>query len=279
MVELAELGAAEVSGYRLLEPHAGHAAIADRLRMHCPGCILDTVEILDLNVRVLQRKGYTPIQADFLKFEPGPVYDRILSNPPFSAPSLPRAYELHIRHAWEVLSERGVLVSVLPAVFGRTEAHHREFQHWIADRGEFEELPPGSFRTSGTAVATGLICLDRRSAGWKRQPYNGWGSWHAWHTSLWAYDSMREEERRLVAEMDKGTYGAPRRSHPPDWALAAALKAFFGQAAAELNGAPFYAGVNPSDADFQELIANFIDRYIENRAHRASHAEPVRPAA
>lgn len=272
IVELAELGAAQMSAYRLLEPHAGQAAIADRMRSLCPGCSLDTIEVLDLNVRVLRRKGYNPIRADFLRFNPGPIYDRILANPPFSLPGSSRAYEQHIRHAWELLSEYGVLVSVMPATLGRPKAEDREFERWIADRGEFEELPSGSFRASGTGVATGLVCLDKRSAGWKRQPFNGWGSWHAWHTALWAYDNMQEQERRLFNEIGQGRFGPVPDRNAPSWPLASAITAMFRQAADELNRPPYYAGVNPSDKDFAELTANFLDRYPEYQAYTAPQA-------
>lgn len=177
IIELADLGAATLAGeYRFLEPHAGRGAIADRIRALFPTCPLDLIEILDLNLHVLRRKGYAPIAGDFLHFDPGPVYDRILANPPFSLSGAPLAYQEHIRHAWQLLSSRGILVSVIPAYIPRAGSDARAFERWIADRGEIEELPAGSFRSSGTNVATGLICLDKRSAGWKRQPFCGWGS-------------------------------------------------------------------------------------------------------
>jgi hypothetical protein len=273
IIELADLDAAgEWEPYRFLEPHAGRGAIADRIQQLFPTCPLDVVEILDVNLHVLRRKGYKPIAADFLQFDPGPVYDRILANPPFSLPGAPKAYQQHIRHAWNLLSPRGVLVAVIPAYIPRCGTGTQAFERWIADRGEMEELPAGSFRGRGTEVATALVCLDKRATGWKRRPFCGWGSWHAWQTALYAENtaSLYTEERQLFAEVEAGAFGRnPLPPEGPRWAMAAAVQRYYTRAIDQLNRSPYYAGVFPSDEDFNELIAHFVTRYQEARGHES----------
>ncbi|HEU4453886.1 MAG TPA: class I SAM-dependent methyltransferase [Longimicrobium sp.] len=240
------------------------------------------VEILELNRRVLVRKGYRPIAADFLRFDPGPVYNRILANPPFRLPGLPRAYQAHIRHAWDLLAEGGVLVSVAPAGVLHAQRQDREFHRWLADRGRMEELPDGSFEASGTGVATALITLEKRSVGWKRRPFQGWVSWNAWQAALWADNTseLYQEELRIYERIRRGDFGrAPFDDEGASWPLAAAARAFYEEAAEQLNRRPLYAGVYLSDKDHRALLRHLADRFREYESYRETHDRPVRIAA
>ena len=266
VMSAADLAAADWLQYRFLEPHAGQGAIADRIRASFPDCPLDVVEILDLNRRVLCRKGYDPIAADFLKFDPGPVYDRILANPPFSLPGAPRAYQDHIRHAWDLLKDGGVLVAVAPGGVLGDRKQDREFHRWLADRGTMEELPERAFEASGTGVSTALICLKNRSVGWKREPFMGWCSWNAWQAALWADNdwTLYQDERRLHARITGGDFGRAPIADGANWALAAEVRSLYESGTAELNRRPLYAGVYLDDGDHRELLAHFVGRFHEH---------------
>ena len=281
VMEAADLPSPRACGYRFLEPHAGQGAIADRIRALYPGCPLDVVEILELNRRVLIAKGYRPIAADFLRFDPGPVYDRILANPPFRLPGAPRAYQGHIRHAWDLLAEGGVLVSVAPAGVLHAQRQDRDFHRWLADRGRMEELPDGSFDASGTGVATALITLEKRSVGWKRRPFQGWVSWNAWQTALWADNTseLYEQELRIYERIRRRDFGRAPFDEGASWPLAAAARAFYEDAAAQLNRRPLYAGVYLSDDDHRALLRHLADRYHEYASYRESRDGPIRIAA
>lgn len=281
VIEAADLDGADECGYRFLEPHAGQGAIADRVRTLFAGCALDVVEVLELNRRVLRLKGYQPIAADFLRFDPGPVYDRILANPPFSLPGAPRAYQEHIRHAWDLLTDGGVLVSVAPASVLHGHRQDRDFHRWVAECGTMEELPDGSFEASGTGVSTALIRLEKRSVGWKRQPFMGWCSWNAWQAALWADNTweLYRDELRIYDRIRRGAFGRDPFASGATWALAAEVRSFYEAAAAELNRRPLYTGLYLDDADHRALLDHLVARYREFRAFDESHAAHSRVAA
>lgn len=106
-VEMADIN----DGDFVLEPSAGQGAIAAQIREAHPLSFLQCVEISELHCEILRQKGFEVVNDDFLKHGPGHKYDVIVCNPPFSQG---RA-EAHVKHAYELLADGGVLVSVLPA--------------------------------------------------------------------------------------------------------------------------------------------------------------------
>jgi hypothetical protein len=271
IMEAADVGAAEWCEYRFLEPHAGQGAIAERIRATCPGCPLDVVEILDLNRRVLRSKGFDPIAADFLRFNPGPIYDRVLANPPFRLPGSPKAYQDHIRHGWELLRDGGTLVSVAPGNILQSQSQDEKFLRWVAERGTIEELPDGSFEASGTGVSTALIWLEKRDVGWKSRPFMGWGSWNAWQTALWTDNDwdLYQQERALHRRVHQGEFGRTPVTANANWALAGAVRPLYEAAVKVLNRRPLYSGVYLNDADHAELLEHFVARYHEHAIDNA----------
>jgi len=264
IIEAGDFGGATECGFRFLEPHAGQGAVAERIRALHPKCTLDTVEILDLNRLALRRKGFDPIAADFLRFKPGAVYDRILMNPPFSLPGSPRAYQDHIRHGWELLAPGGILVSVAPA--GIRFAGSREFRRWVSDRGSIEDLPEGSFDASGTGVSTVLVTLEKWSVGWKRKPFQGFPSWHAWTIALVAENTATHyaAETELHRRMTAGEFGHLTAGGPAPRQLATAVRYFYESVAERLRGPPEHVDVFLSDEDHNALYFHFIDRYRDH---------------
>jgi|SRR6478609_1138183 len=104
------------------------------------------------------------VPSDFLQYAPGPVYDRIVMNPPFSTKGAPLADIDHIMHAWELLKPGGRLVSIASASLTfRREKKAVDFREHVARYGSIEELPEKSFKESGTLTRTVIVVLVKLS--------------------------------------------------------------------------------------------------------------------
>lgn len=97
------------------------------------------------------------LQSDFLAQSPQPQYDRVIMNPPFEK----QADIKHVLHAHKFLKPGGRLVSVMAAsVLFRTNRLTVEFREFIQAKGGWiQELPEGSFKTSGTMVNTVIVTI------------------------------------------------------------------------------------------------------------------------
>ena len=146
LIDLAKLA----PGMLALEPSAGRGAIAKALVT--AGCRVDSVELLPENVAALREDFPDAREHDFLTYEPTPVYDRVVMNPPFAR----QADIHHVTHAAQFLKDDGLLVSVMSngVTFreNKLTADFRERVHYSG--GWFEDLPDGAFKDSGTMVRT-----------------------------------------------------------------------------------------------------------------------------
>lgn len=145
-------------GMKVLEPSAGRGALADLVREVCPDCELHVVEPEKGNRRILKEKGHRLVGSDFMKFKKK-GYDRVVMNPPFS-----RQQDIdHVTRAYGLLKPGGRLVSVMSAgTKFRTNKKALAFQRLIEDAGgTVEDLPPESFRESGTLVNAVIVTLDK----------------------------------------------------------------------------------------------------------------------
>lgn len=148
-------------GMKILEPSAGHGAIADIVRAACSDCSISVIEIDNENRAVLKEKGYKLIGKDFLKYKKKkPLFDRIAMNPPFS-----KHQDIdHVRHAWKFLKPGGRLASVMA---GGTEFREDKkttaFLEWAEQQPNYQifQLPPGSFKESGTGVNTIILTIQK----------------------------------------------------------------------------------------------------------------------
>lgn len=127
----------------VLEPSGGQAGIARFL----PVEQTTTVEISALNCAVLKAKGFDPIQTDFLTWQPGRLFSKIVMNPPFSSG---RAIA-HLNHAVELLAPRGRLVAILPGSY-----HGKELIPGMKHR--WGEVMTDTF--PGTSVTVSMLILD-----------------------------------------------------------------------------------------------------------------------
>lgn len=144
------------SGHAVLEPEAGAAGIVDAL----PDCRLEVCELNPEMAAALGAKGVKVVGDDFLAFHPGPVYDRIVANPPFT-----KGQDVaHVAHMLDCLAPGGRLVTVVPALF--EHGRDRATQDLIArlrreTRFKIEPLPENAFRSSGVLVRTAILVADK----------------------------------------------------------------------------------------------------------------------
>jgi hypothetical protein len=94
-------------------------------------------------------KGHNVLTANFLDQPAKPEFDMVVMNPPFFG----KLYMRHVMHAFRFLKDGGTLVSVLPGT--------AKYDHGLIEkefpRGEWRDLPVGSFSESGTNVPTGIF--------------------------------------------------------------------------------------------------------------------------
>jgi len=141
---------------RVLEPSAGLGGIADHLPISRDSLLC--IEKNERRAEELQKNGYAVHHGDFLAMMPG-MFDTILMNPPFE-----QGQDIdHVQHAFECLAQNGSLVSVMsPGPFFRGDRKATEFREWFDSVGGYaEELPPNSFKQSGTGVNACLVVIRR----------------------------------------------------------------------------------------------------------------------
>lgn len=142
----------------VLEPSAGTGAI---MRELLPLCL--RVEGIELNFNMahaLIERGFEVKCKDFLEYNGGDWYDRILMNPPFE-----RLQDTeHVMWAFEsYLKPSGRLVSIMsPAGFFHRSKKAESFMDWFdLHGGTVEVLPKNSFKESGTGVNTVIVVIDK----------------------------------------------------------------------------------------------------------------------
>lgn len=95
----------------VLEPSAGQGNLLEGLGHY--NNRITVIDISSVQCEVLKAKGYKNVlNMDFLDYE-GEKFDRIIMNPPFTKN---QALD-HVKKAYEVLNNDGILVAILPASF------------------------------------------------------------------------------------------------------------------------------------------------------------------
>ena len=144
-------------GHRVLEPSAGTGmllgAMGGRMFGHNPEC--GTVHAVEINRQLAgklqQEFPLTEVHAaDFLDFqaEDFEPFDRIVMNPPFANGDDIK----HIKHAVSMLKPGGRLVSICAGGPRQREA--------LSSLGTWEDLPPDSFKASGTSVNAAIVVIQ-----------------------------------------------------------------------------------------------------------------------
>lgn len=146
LVELAELKETDT----ILEPSAGEWHIAELIKSDK----ITTIELDFSKCEILLKKGFTPINSDFLTFKWG-WWDKIIMNPPFSKSQDVK----HILHAYSMLDEGWILVSVASSSI--TTRQGSLYDELRSLNPEIIDLPAESFRESGTLVNTVIVKLTK----------------------------------------------------------------------------------------------------------------------
>jgi len=149
---------------RVLEPSAGIGAIALRLiEVRYKATYLNLIEKNAVRVDILKEKfNEASIRCmDFLSLNPlttNRKFDRIYMNPPFE-----NLQDIdHVQHAYKFLSDNGIMVSVMAeSAFFRSDKKSVAFREWLT--GYNEELPEGSFKSSGTMVKARLVVIKSKT--------------------------------------------------------------------------------------------------------------------
>lgn len=160
MVQLADIR----PGMRVLEPSAGDGALADAVRAACPDAWIDVLELHPALQAVLQQKGYRQVGQDALAYRPGPVYHRVVMNPPFNQ----QMDIWHVLYAFDLLAYGGRLVTIASDESARgASARSQAFQAWLREQQAWVQPLPGGpqgvFMESRkpTQVATCLIVVQK----------------------------------------------------------------------------------------------------------------------
>ncbi len=155
LVEMADIQ----ENHSCLEPSAGQGAISDLLIEKAGNCVV--VELMPENIKALVRKGYKPMEGDFLAKKPElfGAFDRIVANPPFT-----KNQDIdHIRHMYSMLAPGGKLVSVASKswTFGN-QKKQAAFREWLDEIGAtVTEVPAGAFKESGTNISSVIVGASR----------------------------------------------------------------------------------------------------------------------
>jgi len=100
-----------------------------------------------------------PPEDDFLQLESGEVFDRIIANPPFA-----KNQDIeHINKMYRILKPGGIIVTLASNHWKTsTNARETEFRTWIEYiNAEITDLPAGTFKESGTEIATCMLKIKK----------------------------------------------------------------------------------------------------------------------
>lgn len=134
-------------GARVLEPSAGLGRLLDAVAPYKPAEVVAVEQAAPLAAELYRqaRPGVVLKQRDFMTLTPAELgaFDAVIMNPPFHL----RADVRHIEHAMRFLKPGGVLAALCMDTHHRRDAFQTVASTW-------RELPAGTFRASGTNVAT-----------------------------------------------------------------------------------------------------------------------------
>ncbi len=148
MLELADIQ----PGDHILEPSVGKGDILDMIRLHHPENNITAIECNGTLFDVLEAKGHSVEQADFLEHQC--EYNQIIMNPPFA-----KGTDIeHIRHAFDLLAPNGKLVAIMSeGPFFRNDNQATDFRNWFDDAGGVsEQLPEDTFNNAEAFRKTGV---------------------------------------------------------------------------------------------------------------------------
>jgi len=149
-------------GDLVLEPSAGMGDIANALK--ATGATVHVGEYQHSLYELLELQGHEMVSRDFLAYNPGEIYDKIVQNPPFEG-----GQDIdHVLHAYDLLKPGGRLVSIMgEGAFFQSTKKPAAFRTWLNEVGWSQKNPEGSFKsaTRSTGVATRTVVIDKPGGG------------------------------------------------------------------------------------------------------------------
>lgn len=141
---------------KVLEPSAGTGRIAKAAKE--AGARVTCVELNWSLVARLSDMGFEAIQSDFMEYNQPAHIDAVLMNPPFSN----GADIDHVRHAYDLLTEGKLIAIMSEGSFYRQDKKATTFRLWLDTVGGYsEQLPPSTFKQSGTNVNTRIVTISK----------------------------------------------------------------------------------------------------------------------
>jgi 16S rRNA G966 N2-methylase RsmD len=143
----------------ILEPSAGNGAIVRRLLED--GVKYDSIVAVEINEKrakeIETRTNVETFCADFMLWVKEWKFDQIYMNPPFENGQDAQ----HIMNAFAYLKPGGELISVIsPHSLFANDARSIRFRNFLEGKNVYiENLPEGSFKSSGTMISTKLIVI------------------------------------------------------------------------------------------------------------------------
>lgn len=156
LVELADIK----NTHEVLEPSAGQGSIIRAIHRYMwEAFTVLAYELMPLNQTFLDKiVGCRMLGSDFLT-ECDTSFDRIVANPPFN-----KNQDIdHIRKMYDCLRHGGRLVSIASKHWEHSgNKKETAFKEWLNEVGAtIEQVPAGSFKESGTSIATCIIIIDK----------------------------------------------------------------------------------------------------------------------
>ncbi len=139
LLELADLRPEEHQV--VLEPSAGKGDILEAIGKYHDqfgDLTLHAIEINPLLREILEAKNYDVVARDFLEYNPGQIYDRIIMNPPFE-----KFQDVdHVSHAFGLLKPGGKLAAIVSeGPFFRKFKKDEMFRSFLADNDAYISEP------------------------------------------------------------------------------------------------------------------------------------------
>lgn len=152
-------------GARVLEPSAGDGALVRAVSAMVRGVAVTAVEPNRDRAALIGDHSSVTVVVDTLESyaasEPEP-FDAVVMNPPFAVPGKPTLWIDHVHLAWSLLKPGGRLVSIAPAGFvHRTDRRHAAMRDLVSAHGDWDELSPDAFKSSGTSIRAVVLWADR----------------------------------------------------------------------------------------------------------------------
>lgn len=146
--------------HKILEPSAGSGRLVEAVHRDVPCVVVDCYELNEHFYQYLGVcQGVNMCGRDFMESPDTEDYDRIIANPPFK-----NNQDIeHVMKMYGRLKSGGRMAVITSTHWTFAEDRKSvEFREWLQGKCKHkQELPEGSFRESGTSVATMYLIIEK----------------------------------------------------------------------------------------------------------------------